>query len=137
MLTAGCVLPEETLIALPLEFVAIVTEIPGVVLSAFPRVLLIVRPSPRPFCVTAIAAALVDVAFDGLLLTAIAEPSVDWLTAMPVVFAVAPVLAALTITPVPDVALCMKTAVTAEFVVEALIAVPVKLEAFKALPVLL
>jgi len=76
MLTAGCELPELTLIAFPLEFGDIVTEIPGVVLSALPRVLLIVRPSPRPFYVTAIAAALVEVALAGLLLTEIAEPSV-------------------------------------------------------------
>ena len=77
MLTAGCVLPEETLIALPLEFGAIVTEIPGVVLSAFPRVLFIARPSPRPLCVTAMAGALVEVVFDGLLLTTIEDPVVD------------------------------------------------------------
>ena len=77
MLTAGEVLPEETLIAFPEEFGAIVTEIPGVVLSAFPRVLLIAIPSPRPLCVIAMAGALVEVAFEGLLLTTIEEPVVD------------------------------------------------------------
>ena len=103
MLTAGDVLPEETEIAFPEEPVAIVTDTPAVVLSALPRVLLTVIPSPRPFCVTATAAEPTDVKFVGLLLTLMDEPSVEFVTLIPVALAVAPGFDGVTFNAVPEI----------------------------------
>ena len=101
MLTAGDVLPEETAIAFPDEPVAIETETPAVVLSAFPRVLLTTIPSPRLFCVTVTAAALTDEVFVGLDVTARPEPNVEVVTATPFAVELAPELVTPTLTAVP------------------------------------